>query len=306
MSEADRDARNNGKMTGKPGTKTGTKTGATGKPKPAGPKSTKPKFAKPRFAKPGPAKAAGKAPVKAGAAASPGAGEAKAAKKKPTPPPVTAKPEDFSGGEIETGRLLFARPWTFRIGVPSLSLVPPMQGIEIAMAGRSNVGKSSLINALVGQKALARTSNTPGRTQELNYFRPEGEGTDIALVDMPGYGYAAAPKDKVDAWTELVFGYLRGRQNLKRVYLLIDSRHGPKDNDLEVMGLLDKAAVSYQVVMTKADKVGPKGLEAAISATHEAIARRAAAYPRIVVTSSEKNEGIDILRAEIVRLVAGN
>lgn len=306
MSEADRDARNNGKMTGKPGTKTGTRTGATGKPKPAGPKSTKPKFAKPRFAKPGPAKAAGKAPAKAGAAANPGAGEAKAAKKKPTLPPVTAKPEDFSGGEIETGRLLFARPWTFRIGVPSLTLVPPMQGIEIAMAGRSNVGKSSLINALVGQKALARTSNTPGRTQELNYFRPEGEGTDIALVDMPGYGYAAAPKDKVDAWTELVFGYLRGRQNLKRVYLLIDSRHGPKDNDLEVMGLLDKAAVSYQVVMTKADKVGPKGLEAAISATHEAIARRAAAYPRIVVTSSEKNEGIDILRAEIVRLVAGN
>ncbi len=306
MSEADRDARNNGKMTGKPGTRTGAKTGATGKPKPAGPKSTKPKFAKPRFAKPGPAKAAGKPPAKAGAAANPGAGEAKAAKKKPTLPPVTAKPEDFSGGEIETGRLLFARPWTFRIGVPSLTLVPPMQGIEIAMAGRSNVGKSSLINALVGQKALARTSNTPGRTQELNYFRPEGEGTDIALVDMPGYGYAAAPKDKVDAWTELVFGYLRGRQNLKRVYLLIDSRHGPKDNDLEVMGLLDKAAVSYQVVMTKADKVGPKGLEAAISATHEAIARRAAAYPRIVVTSSEKNEGIDILRAEIVRLVAGN
>ena len=302
MSEADRDARNNGKP--------GAKTGASGKAKPAGPKSTKPRSAKPmsakpRFAKPGPAKAAGKAPAKAGAGAAPAAGEAKA-RKKPTLPPVTAKPEDFSGGEIETGRLLFARPWTFRIGVPSLTLVPPMQGIEIAMAGRSNVGKSSLINALVGQKALARTSNTPGRTQELNYFRPEGEGTDIALVDMPGYGYAAAPKDKVDAWTELVFGYLRGRQNLKRVYLLIDSRHGPKDNDLEVMGLLDKAAVSYQVVMTKADKVGPKGLEAAISATHEAIARRAAAYPRIVVTSSEKNEGIDILRAEIVRLVAGN
>lgn len=218
-------------------------------------------------------------------------------------PAAAGGSDELPGAEaLETGRLLFTKPWTFRLGVPSLGLLPPMEGPEIAFAGRSNVGKSSLINALVGQKALARTSNTPGRTQELNYFI-DGEGA--VLVDMPGYGYAQAPKDKVDAWTRLVFGYLRGRQNLKRVYLLIDSRHGPKANDLEVMGLLDKAAVSYQVVMTKADKIGPKALEAAIAATREAIAKRPAAFPRIVVTSSEKGSGIDLLRGEIALALSG-
>lgn len=223
--------------------------------------------------------------------------------------PSTAPETTFTAEELETGRLLFARPWVFRRGVPSLKLLPAMHGMEIAMAGRSNVGKSSLINALVGQNSLARTSNTPGRTQELNWFQPSDQpedGSDITLVDMPGYGYAAAPKDKVDAWTALVFGYLRGRQNLKRVYLLIDSRHGPKANDLEVMNLLDKAAVSYQIVMTKADKVGMTALAEAEAATRKAIVRRPAAHPRIVVTSSEKNQGIDMLRAEVARLLAGN
>jgi GTP-binding protein len=204
---------------------------------------------------------------------------------------------------LEAGRILFARPWRFVMGVPSLRLLPPADGVEVAFAGRSNVGKSSLINALVGQGGLARTSNTPGRTQELNLFRPEDAGAPITLVDMPGYGYAAAPKDKVDAWTRLVFGYLRGRPTLKRAFLLIDARHGPKPNDEEVMGLLDKAAVSYQIVLTKADKLGPKALEEVIARTAAAVARRPAAYPEIIATSSEKGAGLDRLRAAVAAFV---
>jgi len=207
---------------------------------------------------------------------------------------------------IEAGRLLFARPWRFVLGAPSLKYLPPAGPVEVALAGRSNVGKSSLINALAGQRDLARTSNTPGRTQELNFFRPEDEGAPITLVDMPGYGYAAAPKDKVDAWTRLVFGYLRGRATLKRAYLLIDARHGPKPNDEEVMGLLDKAAVSYQVVLTKADKLGADALAAVVAQTAEAIRRRPAAYPEIIATSSEKGLGLDRLRAEIAGFLAGS
>jgi GTP-binding protein len=200
---------------------------------------------------------------------------------------------------------LFGRPWIFIRGVPSMKFLPPEGPLEIAFAGRSNVGKSSLINALVGHKGLARTSNTPGRTQELNYFVPDGfsgEAGDLppmALVDMPGYGYAQAPKEHVDAWTKLVFDYLRGRSTLKRVYVLIDSRHGIKKNDDEVLDLLDKAAVSYQLVLTKTDKIKAAGVPRLIAETLEKIKKHPAAFPEVLATSSEKGEGLDELRAAI-------
>ncbi|ODS57504.1 GTP-binding protein [Rhizobium sp. RU33A] len=200
---------------------------------------------------------------------------------------------------------LFGRPWIFIRGVPSMEFLPPEGPLEVAFAGRSNVGKSSLINALVGQKGLARTSNTPGRTQELNYFVPDGYSggagdlPPMALVDMPGYGYAQAPKEHVDAWTKLVFDYLRGRATLKRVYVLIDSRHGLKKNDEEVLGLLDKAAVSYQIVLTKTDKIKAPAVPKLIAETQEKIKKRPAAFPGVLSTSSEKGDGLDQLRGAI-------
>jgi GTP-binding protein len=198
---------------------------------------------------------------------------------------------------IEAGRLLFARPFRFVKGCVRMDDLPPADRVEVAFAGRSNVGKSSLINALTGTKDLARTSNTPGRTQELNIFEPANEV--FRIVDMPGYGFAQAPKPKVEAWTKLIHKYLAGRPNLRRVYVLVDSRHGPNANDLSVMNQLDKAAVSYQVVMTKADKPGTMALEANIAATRAEIAKRPAAHPEIIVTSSEERTGLDLLRAHI-------
>ena len=201
---------------------------------------------------------------------------------------------------------MFARPWTFIRGVPSLRFLPPEGPPEIAFAGRSNVGKSSLINALTGQKGLARTSNTPGRTQELNFFVPDGfsgEADDLpplAIVDMPGYGFAKAPKAQVEQWTKLVFDYLRGRTTLKRVFLLIDARHGIKKNDGDVMDLLDKAAMSYQIVLTKTDKIKPPAVERLRAETAQKTAKRPAAFPALGVTSSMKGSGIEELRNAVL------
>ena len=202
---------------------------------------------------------------------------------------------------IEAGRLMFARPFVFIKGCVRIADLPPTDRVEIAFAGRSNVGKSSLINSLTGTTNLARTSNTPGRTQELNIF--EAELSPLRIVDMPGYGFAQAPRDKVAAWTKLIHQYLTGRPNLRRVYVLVDGRHGPKDNDLTVMNELDKTAVSYQVVLTKADKPSVSELDAVIAATKAAIAKRPAAHPDLVITSSETKFGMDILRAEIAYIV---
>ncbi|GLS31842.1 GTP-binding protein [Mesorhizobium albiziae] len=216
----------------------------------------------------------------------------------------TARPDQLNAA-------LFTRAWVFIRGVPAMKFLPPEGPPEIAFAGRSNVGKSSLINGLVGQKGLARTSNTPGRTQELNYFVPDGysgEAGDLppmALVDMPGYGYAQAPKEQVDQWTKLVFDYLKGRVTLKRVYVLIDARHGVKKNDEEVLSLLDKAAVSYQLVLTKTDKIKAAGVPRLIEETLAKIRKRPAAFPFVLATSSETGEGMDELRDAIALAARG-
>lgn len=209
---------------------------------------------------------------------------------------------DFSPDIVERGRLLFARPFAFVKGCVRIADLPPMDRLEIAFAGRSNVGKSSLINALCGTSGLARTSNTPGRTQELNIFESQSES--LRIVDMPGYGFAKAPEPKVKAWTALIHQYLTGRATLRRVYVLVDSRHGPKDNDLSVMNELDRAAVSYQVVLTKVDKPLARELETVRAQTLAAIAKRPAAHPQIVETSSEKGLGIGRLRSEIALLLS--
>lgn len=203
---------------------------------------------------------------------------------------------------IEAARKLFAGPVAFLKSAPGLQFLPPDDVPEIAFAGRSNVGKSSLLNALTNRNGLARTSNTPGRTQELNFF-DVGDPLRLRLVDMPGYGFAEAPKDVVRKWRHLVNDYLRGRQKLKRALVLIDSRHGIKPVDLEVMEMLDKAAVSYRLVLTKSDKIKASEL-AAVRARTEAEARKhPAAHPEIIATSSEKGGGIPDLRAAVLEAV---
>jgi len=203
--------------------------------------------------------------------------------------------------DTEAGRDLFAGDWQFHCAAGSAASLPPMRGIEVAFAGRSNVGKSSLINALTGRRALARTSHTPGRTQELVFFTGP---TQLTLVDMPGYGYAAAAKSKVKAWTALIHEYLRGRANLARVYLLIDARHGLKDTDASVLETLDQAAVNYQLVLTKADQVNEADQASLIAAVMAAIAQHPAAYPEPLVTSARTGAGLPELRSAIARLVA--
>ena len=199
----------------------------------------------------------------------------------------------------ETGRLLFAGPVDFVKGVVAMSGLPPADRLEICFAGRSNVGKSSLINALTGRKALARTSNTPGRTQEINYFDAGGK---VYVVDLPGYGFAEAPVAVVKRWHELLKAYLSGRATLRRAFVLIDMRHGIKAVDAEILTLLDKSAVPFQVVLTKADKVKAADQDKTLAQVRAALAKHPAAYPEILVTSSEKGQGIATLRAIIATM----
>src|SRR3954470_4784413 len=203
---------------------------------------------------------------------------------------------------IEQGRKLFAHEWKFIWASPSIATLPPMAGLEVAFAGRSNVGKSSLINALTGRNALARTSHTPGRTQELIFFvGPDQEG--LRLVDMPGYGYASAPKTQVASWTALIHKFLQGRASLARVYVLVDGRHGLKDVDNDVLKTLDKSAVSYQVVLTKADQVKAGELAARLADVKAALVKHPAAFPEVLTTSSRTGGGMPELRAAMVRLL---
>ena len=208
---------------------------------------------------------------------------------------------DSSAADVEDGRLLFAGEWAFVSAAGSIDSLPPARGLEVAFAGRSNVGKSSLINALTGRKALARTSNTPGRTQQLIFF---GGSSQLVLVDLPGYGYAAAAKSKITAWTRVIHDYLRGRAALGRVYVLIDARHGLKTADEAILDTLGKAAVSHQIVLTKCDQVSEAELAGRVDAMEAALRKRPAAFPQIIATSSRTGAGIAQLRAAIARLLA--
>ena len=207
--------------------------------------------------------------------------------------------EEPQGKTLEQGRLLFAGETTFVKGVVAMDGLPDPDRMEVCFAGRSNVGKSSLINALTGMKALARASNTPGRTQEINFFTA---GESHYLVDLPGYGYANAPLPVVEKWQRLLKKYLGGRQTLRRAFVLIDARHGVKKVDEEILSLLDSAAVTFQVVLTKADKVKEKEREKVLTQVRGALAKHPAAYPEIVVSSSEKGWGIPTLRSIIATL----
>lgn len=200
---------------------------------------------------------------------------------------------------IEAGRLLFARPTEFMLSCVTLDGLPPKGPPEICFAGRSNVGKSSLINALTNVNGLARASNTPGRTRELNYFNVDER---LRIVDLPGYGYARASKVDIAKWTTLTRAFLRGRAQLRRVFVLIDSRHGIKESDLELMDMLDEAAVTYQLVMTKADKIKPPAVVKEVSKAQAKIKKRPAAFPAVIPTSSVKKTGLDLLKAEIASL----
>lgn len=203
---------------------------------------------------------------------------------------------------LEAGRALFKVSPEFVLGVAAIEQLPTDGLLEIAFAGRSNVGKSSLINAVTGVKGLARASNTPGRTQQLNYFRMPGQAY---IVDLPGYGYAAAPEKMVQAWTRLIHDYLRGRVQLRRVFLLIDARHGIKEVDEKIMKMLDSAAVSYQLILTKADKINLPAGQEVLRKTRETGQKHVACHPDILLTSSEKNINIDQVRAEFVKVLEG-
>ena len=210
---------------------------------------------------------------------------------------------DFTAADFRRGEVLFKAPCTFVKGVVAIDSLPNDGKPEIAFAGRSNVGKSSLINALTGRTSLARVSVTPGRTRELNFFTL-GKDEALYLVDMPGYGYAKASKAQVKGWTRLIRDYLRGRRELKRVFLLIDARHGLKDNDRETMTLMDEAAISYQAVLTKADKPKASELAAIQAKVASELAKHPAAYPQILTTSARKGSGMEELRAAVARLLA--
>lgn len=214
---------------------------------------------------------------------------------------MTEKTEDekIQAARIETGRLLFAKECQFVAGAATLDMLPDLPLNEIAFSGRSNVGKSSLVNALTNRNTLARTSNTPGRTQQINFFEL---GDRLSLVDLPGHGYAKVSKEKVAAWTKLVNTYLQGRPKLRRVCLLVDSRHGFKESDREVMSMLDKAAVNYQVVLTKIDKANKEELKTIVEKMQKELAKRPAAHPEVFLTSSMKGLGIEELRAELASL----
>ncbi|MBN8815179.1 MAG: YihA family ribosome biogenesis GTP-binding protein [Sphingomonas sp.] len=215
---------------------------------------------------------------------------------------MTETPDTFDEDTIETARKVFAGPIAFLKSAPALQHLPGADAPEVAFAGRSNVGKSSLLNALTNRNGLARTSNTPGRTQELNFF-DVGQPLAFRLVDMPGYGFAKAPKDVVKKWRFLVNDYLRGRDVLKRTLVLVDARHGLKDVDREIMEMLDKAAVSYRLVLTKADKIKPTELADVAARTAAEARTRPAAHPDIIATSSETGLGIAELRAAVIEAI---
>ena len=207
--------------------------------------------------------------------------------------------KDYSGEELQRARRLFAGEWEFVRGCASIADLPPPRLPEVAFAGRSNAGKSTLINLLTGRKSLARVSKTPGRTRELNFFRPAAE---LMLVDLPGYGYARVSKEETARWTELIFAYLRGRPNLRRTFLLLDSRRGPLESDIAVMGLLDSAAVSFQVVMTKCDKPSKPELSSALAETEAELRKHPAALPEIICVSAVSGDGVDDLRTAIAAI----